>query len=41
VKKNEVLTENLEADIQSQDRTYGSKYHNGCMALSSDIRSKV
>jgi hypothetical protein len=25
--KNEVLFENLEADEQSRDRTYGPKYH--------------
>jgi hypothetical protein len=27
--ENEVLPENLEADVLSQDRTYGPKYHNG------------
>jgi hypothetical protein len=30
VEKNEVLPENLEADVRSRDRTYGLKYHNEC-----------
>jgi hypothetical protein len=40
MKKNEVLPENLEADIRSRDWMYGSKYHSGCMA-SPDVQSKV
>jgi hypothetical protein len=41
VEKNEVLPENLEEDVRSQDQTYGLKYHNGCSILSLDVQSKV
>jgi hypothetical protein len=41
VEKNEVLPENLEADVQSQDWMYGLKYHSGHMALSPDVQSRV
>jgi hypothetical protein len=37
VEKNEVLLENLKADVWSQDQTYVSKYHNEYMAPNPDI----
>ena len=39
--QNEVLPENLEADIQSQDQMYGLKYHNKRTTSSTDVQSKV
>ena len=40
-RENKVLPENLEADIQFRDRTYGPKYHSGRIAPSLDVQSKV
>jgi hypothetical protein len=37
VEKNEVLLENLKADVWSQDRTYDPKYHSGRMTLNLDV----
>jgi hypothetical protein len=39
--ENEVLPENLEANVRSRDWIYGLKYHSGRMALSPDVRSRV
>jgi hypothetical protein len=41
MEKNEVFLENLEADVQSQNRAYGLKYHSKSTAPSSNVRSKV
>jgi hypothetical protein len=37
VEKNEVLLENLGADIRSQDQTYGPKYYSERMASSLEV----
>jgi hypothetical protein len=37
VEKNEVLPENLEADVQSRDQMYGPKYQSRCTTSSSNI----
>jgi hypothetical protein len=39
--QNEVLPENLEVGVWSQDKTYGSKFLKGRVASSLDIWSKV
>jgi hypothetical protein len=39
--ENEVLPENLEANVRSRDWTYGPKYHSERTAPSLDVRSKV
>jgi hypothetical protein len=39
--ENEVLLENLEADVQSRYRMCGPKYHSGRTAPSLDVRYRV
>jgi hypothetical protein len=39
--ENEVLLENLEANVRSQDQTYSLKYNSGRIALSPDVWSRV
>jgi hypothetical protein len=39
--RNEVLLENLKADLRSRDWKYDSKCHSGRTASSWEVRSKV
>jgi hypothetical protein len=41
VEKNEVLLENLKADVRSRDQMYSPKFHSGRMAPSMNIQSRV